>query len=70
MVIGGGKIYEKFLPLADRLYVTKIDLNVDGDTFFPDYEEVADWQEIERQNFAANDRNSNDFTTLIFDRKR
>jgi dihydrofolate reductase len=70
MVIGGGKIYEKFLPLADRLYVTKIDLNVDGDTFFPDYEEVADWQEIERQNFAANERNSNDFTTLIFDRKR
>ncbi|MFD2631757.1 type 3 dihydrofolate reductase [Idiomarina piscisalsi] len=70
MVIGGGKIYEKFLPLADRLYVTKIDLNVDGDTFFPDYEEVADWQEIERQDFAANERNSNDFTTLIFDRKR
>lgn len=70
MVIGGGKIYESFLPLADRLYVTKIDLNVDGDTVFPDYENGAEWQEVERQEFAASDRNSHDFTTLIFDRKR
>ncbi|MDA6067108.1 type 3 dihydrofolate reductase [Idiomarina abyssalis] len=70
MVIGGGKIYEKFLPLADRLYVTKIDLNVEGDTYFPDYLQVADWQEVERQNFAADERNSHDFSTLIFDRKR
>ena len=60
--------YEKFLPLADRLYVTKIELNVEGDTYFPDYHQVADWQEIERQNFAADERNSHNFSTLIFDR--
>lgn len=38
MIIGGGEIYRQFLPLATRLYVTEIDLVVDGDTRFPDYQ--------------------------------
>lgn len=37
MVIGGGEIYETFLPQAGRLYLTHIDIKVDGDTWFPDY---------------------------------
>lgn len=38
MVIGGGEIYRQFLPLATRLYITQIDLHVEGDTRFPEYE--------------------------------
>lgn len=38
MVIGGGDIYRQFLPMATRLYLTEIDLKVDGDTWFPEYE--------------------------------
>ncbi|MCC5880642.1 MAG: dihydrofolate reductase, partial [Idiomarina sp.] len=38
MIIGGGEIYRQFLPLATRLYITEIDLVVDGDTRFPDYQ--------------------------------
>lgn len=38
MVIGGGEIYRQFLPVATRLYLTEIDLEVDGDTWFPYYE--------------------------------
>jgi len=34
-VIGGGMIYEQFLPLADKLYLTRIDKKFDADTFFP-----------------------------------
>ena len=37
-IIGGGEIYRQALPLADRLYVTKVDLNIEGDTYFPEYE--------------------------------
>ncbi len=36
MVIGGAQIYEQLLPRADRLYLTLIDANFDGDVFFPD----------------------------------
>ena len=34
-IIGGGMIYEQFLPMADRLYLTKIDKDFDADTYFP-----------------------------------
>lgn len=34
-IIGGGMIYEQFLPMADRLYLTKIDKDYEADTFFP-----------------------------------
>lgn len=34
-IIGGGMIYEQFLPTADRLYLTRIDKDFDADTFFP-----------------------------------
>lgn len=37
MIIGGGEVYRQFLPLATRLYITEIDLAVDGDTRFPEY---------------------------------
>lgn len=34
-VIGGGMIYEQFLPMADKLYLTRIDKKFEADTFFP-----------------------------------
>lgn len=52
-VIGGGQIYEQALPLADKLYLTYIDKEIEGDVFFPDYSEFkrlvseSDWQEYE-----------------------
>ena len=36
-VIGGGQIYAQALPLADRLYLTIVDGDYKGDTYFPDY---------------------------------
>lgn len=34
-IIGGGMIYEQFLPMADKLYLTRIDKDFEADTFFP-----------------------------------
>ena len=36
MIIGGGQLYRKFLPFADRIYMTLIDAEFEGDTFFPE----------------------------------
>lgn len=44
MIIGGQTIYEQFLPMTHELYLTKIDLDINGDAFFPNYQEVAKWQ--------------------------
>ena len=35
-IIGGGQIYDLFLPIADKLYLTQIDNDFDADTYFPE----------------------------------
>ena len=39
-IIGGAEIYKETLSLADRLYVTKVEMDVDGDAFFPEYSNI------------------------------
>lgn len=66
MIIGGGTIYQAFLPHAQRLYLTHIDLNIEGDTQFPDYQQHAQWQEISKESFAKDEKNPHNlqFVTL------
>lgn len=53
MVIGGASFYEQLLPVADRLYLTLIDQDFTGDTFFPRFD-ASRWHQIECQDFPAN----------------
>ena len=47
-VIGGEQLFTQAFPKADRLYITEIDLNIDGgDTFF-EVPNASDWKEVER----------------------
>ena len=48
-VIGGGEIYELFLPLCDYAYVTKIDITLPSDTFFPDLDILPGWSFVRRE---------------------
>lgn len=45
-VIGGGSIYEQFLPKTDRLYLTRIDKEFEADTYFP-YIDFDEWNLID-----------------------
>ena len=67
MIIGGGTIYQSFLDKADTLYLTHIDLDVDGDTQFPDYEAAASWKEVSREAHSADEKNAHSYTfvTLV-----
>jgi len=60
MVIGGGSLYQQTLPLADRLYLTFIALEVDGDTHFPQYQHLA-LSETKRASFSADQKNPFDY---------
>lgn len=55
MIIGGGTIYQAFLPLATHLYLTHVEASVDGDTYFPDWGEG--WQVIKQEQHDADERN-------------
>jgi dihydrofolate reductase len=43
MVIGGATLYRQTLPRAERLYLTRVDMDVPGDVWFPDWNE-RDWR--------------------------
>lgn len=45
-VIGGGKVYQEFLPYCDYVYVTKVDAIYGADTFFPNLDEDTDWESV------------------------
>jgi len=47
-IIGGGTIYEQALPLATRLYLTEVQMDVEGDTFFPEVD-WSQWREADRR---------------------
>lgn len=63
MVIGGAEIYRLFLPIADRLIVSRIDQDYDGDTVFPPF----DWSEWElKDSFHPI---TDDFESYFYERK-
>ena len=47
-VIGGAELYKDALKLADKLYLTEIDLQVEGDAFFPEFQK-SEWKETSRE---------------------
>ena len=51
-VIGGGQLYTAALPLADELLLTEIDLEADGDTFFPAWDR-ASFEEVSREDLES-----------------
>ena len=68
MVIGGGRVYEQMLKRADRLYLTHIDAEVEGDTQFPDYE-PDEWQSTFSEFHDADEQNSHSYCFEILDRR-
>ena len=67
MVIGGSQVYELFLPKAERLYVTRVHADVEGDAFFPVVDE-NEWRLVSDEPHSADDRNEFDFSFRIYER--
>ncbi|MDX1755787.1 MAG: dihydrofolate reductase [Marinobacter sp.] len=69
MVIGGGQIYAEALPLVDRMYVTQVHAEVEGDAYFPEVN-WDEWEEIGREDFSASDNNPYDYSFVVYQRLR
>ena len=66
-IIGGGQVYEQAMDRTDRIYLTRIHLTVDGDTFLPELPD-NEWQEVERREFEKGERDDAAFTLVVLDR--
>jgi dihydrofolate reductase len=67
MVIGGSHIYQEFLPRADRIYLTRVQADVEGDVFLPELA-VDGWRETMREVHIADESNDYDVVFLRLDR--
>ena len=68
MVIGGAELYRQALPLAQRLYLTEIDAELDGDTRFPAFER-DDWREIASESRPADERHAWPYRFVTLERR-
>lgn len=66
MIIGGGSIYEACLPAADKLYLTFIDADIDGDTQFPDWGEG--WNQTHSEMYLKDEKNKYDMEFVVLER--
>lgn len=57
MIIGGGQLYREFLPRAQRIYMTRVAVDIDGDAYFPDLID-GEWQETSREAFAIDSKHA------------
>ena len=67
-VIGGGEIYRQAMPLADKLYITHVGVEVEGDTRFPDIDPVV-WHEVSREEFAQGKEFDHPFSFVDYERR-
>jgi dihydrofolate reductase len=67
-IIGGAQIYELTLPVADRIYLSEIHSNPDGDTFFPEIDKTQ-WREVSRERHVASPKDSADYSFVVLERQ-
>ena len=67
LVVGGADLYAQALPLAQRLYLTVVDADVEGDAWFPVLDS-AQWREVARDAHPADDRHAYPFSFVTLER--
>lgn len=67
-IIGGAQIYDLGLVFCDRMYITEIHGQFDGDTFFPVFDKTL-WKEMSREHHPQDEKHPYSFDFVIYDRK-
>ncbi len=65
--IGGADLYAQAIPLADRLYLTEVDIDAMGDAWFPDYDKRA-FREVSRESHTGEKGDALGFDFVVYER--
>jgi len=69
MICGGGMVYKTFLPFADKIYMTKVGAEIDGDIFFPEIN-YDEWKLVSSEPHEKDDKNLYPYEFTVLERKR
>ncbi len=67
-IVGGGEIYKEALPVADKIVITRVHAFVDGDAFFPAFNE-KEWQLFSNLDFPADDKHQYSYSFQVWERR-
>jgi len=67
-IAGGAQIYEQAIPRADRMYITRVHVEIDGDTFFPEFDDVTEWALVDAEHREADEQNEYPYSFLTYER--
>ena len=65
-IIGGGEIYKQALDITDKIYLTLVHKDFEGDTIFPEL--GKEWAKISRKDFEADDKNEYKYSFIEYER--
>lgn len=65
-IIGGGEIYKQSIEVADKIYLTLVDCEVNGDTFFPEIDST--WKKISRKDFESDEKNEYRYSFIEYEK--
>lgn len=65
---GGAAIFEHAIHRADRMYLTRVHADLEGDTFFPEFDDVSEWHLVDSEHFAEDEKNQYPFSFLMYER--
>lgn len=65
-VIGGGEIYKQSIQVADKIYLTLIDCELQGDTYFPEIDNS--WRQVTREDYKSDEKNQYNYSFLEYER--
>ncbi len=69
MIIGGAELYRQVLPEADRIYLTRIHAEIEGDAAFPELDS-KNWKLISEEHHQADGDNPYDYSFCVLERSR
>jgi dihydrofolate reductase len=67
-ILGGGDIYRQAISIADKLIITEVHAEFEGDTRFPEIN-LAIWKEIKREDHKADEKNFCDYSFVEYERR-
>jgi len=67
-IAGGATIYEQTIHLADRMYLTRVHADAEGDTFFPEFDDVTEWKLVDSEHWEADEKNQYPYSFLTYER--
>jgi dihydrofolate reductase len=66
-IIGGANVYRQGLAYADRLYITEVQTEAEGDIYFPEFDK-SDWKEVKREKRTADSENVYDLEFVVYEK--